>query len=981
MEMAKMKKKALQSFVIIFLAILMVFPTHFNEFPVAAAAEEDQSRLTGEHDPFFNPETLASSVASKRLSGDDRYMTAIEISKDSYPQSKSAEAVVVARGDAFADALPGGVLAYQEKGPLLLTRPESLPPEVGVEITRVLQNNGTIFILGGPAAISASVENQLKALGNYNTERIAGSNREETAFKMAQKVGAASQEAIVVYAYNFPDALAISSYAARSGTPILLSGSKSLSQYAQNFISANNINQVYVTGGTAVISEQVFTSLEGLVGQGNVKRLGGADRYQTARLIADEFFSSPDTVTVAYGRGFPDALAGGVNAAGYNAPILLVEKEYIHPPMQQYITGNKDSVETLVLYGGPAVVSELVNGWVLSLFELALEPGYESKDLYHDTIELAEYIADIQMLKIDFVKAISNDFTSDELVPLEEIDYQEYAEDFFDTLTKLQEKSDDIDEVIARLENAQLQAQAHAVALNSAGSLHPGGSDLVLNAADPEQQFLGITLGTLVVCGAFALYTRRSAINSQNKVVEVVNQMTPAQQEQAFQDARGTRIGYHIEETNASEFWENFADGKYRNQAAVLHNELVTFNHDYEDIARGEAGGNHPIGNRLCEEGVEGIEKGTKVVLAGAKGVNSSLGKGIEYAEKGVKFAGYVEKTLDGDVGGAVKDYVKDQVSDLVDDATLSGASSSLELLADVICEEDPTKFQPADTGVVKVIDSDEEGEPASLVVAVQVVDDPDHDPEEDPPVTVISDMIAGADPDDPDEPEEEELIIVLPEGEWELNVIDEDGDTDSTPVDVTPGTDMVVNVDTSPPSEFYLSRSVINQTDDSTEYRVTAHISNLETPTSLSISVQEAITGESTKILYQSGSVSWNVTVLKKDGSATVTRNDTNAKQSISLPAQPAKEYSLSLWASPASPPAGVGVTVYARISPADAGVQINFVVSGTDGYSQNRNVLTNAEGIATTYIPGGGAGVRDTITATITSTGQSRTFTYTFQ
>ncbi len=295
-----------------------------------------------------------------RLSGIDRYETAIAIAQDSYPNPKSADAVVVARADNFADALPGGVLAYKENGPLLITMSGGLHSKVEAEISRVLKDDGTVYILGGTAAISNAAENQIKNMANYTVIRLQGANRTETAYKIAQEVGDDSGKAILAYSHNFPDALAISSYAAREGVPILTSGTATLSTDAESYLSDYNVNEVYVVGGTGVISSTTFSQVESLVGAGNVKRLGGAGRYDTARLIAQEFFPEPETAALAFGFNFPDALAGGVNAARYNAPVLLVNKDNIPSEIEEYLTDKKNSLNTIMVYGGSAVVSDSV---------------------------------------------------------------------------------------------------------------------------------------------------------------------------------------------------------------------------------------------------------------------------------------------------------------------------------------------------------------------------------------------------------------------------------------------------------------------------------------------------------------------------------------------------------------------------------------------------------------------------------------------
>ncbi|NUR59198.1 MAG: cell wall-binding repeat-containing protein [Catenulispora sp.] len=55
-----------------------------------------------------------------------------------------------------------------------------------------------------------------------------------------------------------------------------------------------------------------------------VTRFSGADRYATARAVADKF-PAPKAVGVATGSGFADALTGGAAMAALGQPLLLTD--------------------------------------------------------------------------------------------------------------------------------------------------------------------------------------------------------------------------------------------------------------------------------------------------------------------------------------------------------------------------------------------------------------------------------------------------------------------------------------------------------------------------------------------------------------------------------------------------------------------------------------------------------------------------------
>ncbi|NTU89960.1 MAG: cell wall-binding repeat-containing protein, partial [Actinobacteria bacterium] len=85
-------------------------------------------------------------------------------------------------------------------------------------------------------------------------------------------------------------------------------------------------------------------------------RLAGADRFDTMECIVEEGFDSADTVIIATGFNYPDALAASGLAGGYNAPILLTDGTDLSPqagaallylnPSHAIIVGGEDVVSS-----------------------------------------------------------------------------------------------------------------------------------------------------------------------------------------------------------------------------------------------------------------------------------------------------------------------------------------------------------------------------------------------------------------------------------------------------------------------------------------------------------------------------------------------------------------------------------------------------------------------------------------------------------
>ena len=88
-------------------------------------------------------------------------------------------------------------------------------------------------------------------------------------------------------------------------------------------------------------------------------RVEGADRYATAAAASARFFPpGVDTVYVASGAAFPDALAAGPLAAHDGAPLLLTAPDVL--PRATATELRRLAPDRLVLVGGPAAVGDAV---------------------------------------------------------------------------------------------------------------------------------------------------------------------------------------------------------------------------------------------------------------------------------------------------------------------------------------------------------------------------------------------------------------------------------------------------------------------------------------------------------------------------------------------------------------------------------------------------------------------------------------------
>ena len=279
-----------------------------------------------------------------RISDDNRYLTAIEISKKGWSKS---DTIVLARGDNYADALAGVPYAHQLNAPILLTLTNNLYEETVAEIERLGAKK--VVILGGESAISAKVAGELKTAG-LTVDRISGSDRFETAAKIASEMGS-SEKVVIANGMDFPDALSVAAHAAKAGIPILLTQVDKLPAKTSDALEALGVTETIVVGGKTVVSEAVVKQLP------NPTTLSGADRYETNIEIANHFGVTSKHVYIATGQNYADALTGAVLAAKNDSAVLLVHAR-IPEVVTTYITDQ--GIKRITIFGGESAVSKNV---------------------------------------------------------------------------------------------------------------------------------------------------------------------------------------------------------------------------------------------------------------------------------------------------------------------------------------------------------------------------------------------------------------------------------------------------------------------------------------------------------------------------------------------------------------------------------------------------------------------------------------------
>ncbi|MBQ1508857.1 MAG: cell wall-binding repeat-containing protein, partial [Erysipelotrichaceae bacterium] len=259
------------------------------------------------------PEPVTSDVI--RLSGKTRYDTSLAAAEElkSVLGVKQFNAVILATGENFADALGGGYLAARKNAPILLTNDKNAS-KINAYINANLKDGGTVYVLGGTGAVSEAALAGLKV----TPKRLSGKTRYDTNLEILKEAGVTNEDILICSGTNFADALSASA----AGRPMLLVNGQnaSLNKAQKAFLAAHASNHLYILGGTGAVSAEIEEEVKTY---SRPLRLTGKDRFETSAYIAAEFFGKRDIAILAYSHGYADGLCAGPLGYALKAPVLL----------------------------------------------------------------------------------------------------------------------------------------------------------------------------------------------------------------------------------------------------------------------------------------------------------------------------------------------------------------------------------------------------------------------------------------------------------------------------------------------------------------------------------------------------------------------------------------------------------------------------------------------------------------------------------
>ena len=242
---------------------------------------------------------------------------------------------------------------------------------------RVLAKSGNTFVggtdtkvtdskTGAPAGMTFANPSWRPRTPAAEKVRLGGKDRVATAVAVSRYGWPdGSQCAILASSTAFPDALVGGPLAGAMGAPLLTTPTKTLDSRVlaelKRLMPATRDRFVYIVGGTGAVSSSVQKTLESN-GFG-VVRLGASDRFGTSVAVAKELdagytdFPLPrNTVFLANGMTFPDALSAGPAATGYFAPVLLSNGTKVPAVVNSYVSG-RSQIRKVNAVGGSAATA------------------------------------------------------------------------------------------------------------------------------------------------------------------------------------------------------------------------------------------------------------------------------------------------------------------------------------------------------------------------------------------------------------------------------------------------------------------------------------------------------------------------------------------------------------------------------------------------------------------------------------------------
>ena len=153
----------------------------------------------------------------------------------------------------------------------------------------------------------------------------------------------------------YTDALSGSAAAGHVGGPVLLTATNVLPHVIRAELARLQPQRIVILGGSASVGNSVMDLLRNYAP--TVTRVNGKDRYEvSAALSRSTYWVGTETVFIASGAIYTDALSGSAAAAYFGSPVLLTAPTVLPDVIRAEL--KRLNPKKIVVLGGPGTVSQ-----------------------------------------------------------------------------------------------------------------------------------------------------------------------------------------------------------------------------------------------------------------------------------------------------------------------------------------------------------------------------------------------------------------------------------------------------------------------------------------------------------------------------------------------------------------------------------------------------------------------------------------------
>ncbi len=314
----------------------------------------------------------------QRVSGRDRYETAVEIARQNFPGWRNVKHVIICSGEdrAAADPLSASGLAWAYGAPVFLVKSTGTPDCVVEALHEISAQNRpfALHIVGGPNSVTPAAMADIDPIVlGVIYDRIAPYNDRYTlAASVARRMSAERDRNTYSYSTTgygivlvangedpskFFDALALSPVCATTGWPILLVRKNSIPAPTQQAMDDLDLTWRLVAGGPNTVSDAVIAQLDPDAIT-LATRISGNDRYETAAAVMNFFnalWGVPplDPANVGVTAKLPDALTGGSTIGLRRGCLLLTRTSSLPWASASFLGHYTEETGRAYVFGGP----------------------------------------------------------------------------------------------------------------------------------------------------------------------------------------------------------------------------------------------------------------------------------------------------------------------------------------------------------------------------------------------------------------------------------------------------------------------------------------------------------------------------------------------------------------------------------------------------------------------------------------------------